>query len=60
MDIVFNGVLVKNVKFSPTNRKNKTTPILINRSFMRRLGIVVNANKAFVITDEDETDTSKE
>ena len=60
MDIVFNGVLVKNVKFSPTNRKNKTTPILINRAFMRRLGIVVNANKAFVITDEDETDTSKE
>jgi RimK family alpha-L-glutamate ligase len=60
MDIVFNGVLVKNVKFSPTNRKSKTTPILINRAFMRRLGIVVNANKAFVITDEDETDTSKE
>jgi RimK family alpha-L-glutamate ligase len=60
MDIVFNDVLVKNVKFSPTNRKNKTTPILINRAFMRRLGIVVNANKAFVITDEDETDTSKE
>lgn len=60
MDIVFNGVLVKNVKFSPTNRKNKTTPILINRAFMRRLGIVVNANKAFVITDEDETSTSKE
>ena len=60
MDIVFNGVIVKNVKFSPTNRKNKTTPILINRAFMRRLGIVVNANKAFVITDEDETDTSKE
>ena len=60
MDIIFNGVLVKNVKFSPTNRKNKTTPILINRAFMRRLGIVVNANKAFVITDEDKTDTSKE
>jgi hypothetical protein len=55
INVIFNNVLVKNVKFSPTNRKNKTTPILINRSFMRRLGIVVNANKAFVITDEEET-----
>ena len=59
INVIFNNVLVKNVKFSPTNRKNKTTPILINRSFMRRLGIVVNANKAFVITDEEETKKSK-
>lgn len=60
IDVIFNNVLVKNVKFSPTNRKTKTTPILINRSFMRRLGIVVNANKAFVITDEEETKKSKD
>jgi RimK family alpha-L-glutamate ligase len=52
LDVIFNDVLVKNVKFSPTDRKSKTTPVLINRSFMRRLGIVVNANKAFVVTDE--------
>lgn len=54
LDVVFNDVLVKNVKFSPTDRKSKTTPVLINRSFMRRLGIVVNANKAFVVTDEEQ------
>lgn len=59
IDVIFNDVLVKNVKFSPTDRKSKTTPILINRSFMRRLGIVVNANKAFVITDENTTKDNK-
>ncbi len=59
IDVVFNDVLVKNVKFSPINRSTKTTPILINRSFMRRLGIVVNANKAFVITDDPDTKGSK-
>jgi len=59
IDVIFNDVLVKNVKFSPTDRKSKTTPILINRSFMRRLGIVVNANKAYVITDENTTKKSK-
>jgi hypothetical protein len=40
------------VKFSPIDRSSKTTPILINRLFMRRLGIVVDANKAFVVTDD--------
>lgn len=59
IDVIFNDVLIKNVKFSPTDRKSKTTPILINRSFMRRLGIVVNANKAYVITDENTTKKSK-
>jgi hypothetical protein len=54
MDVVFNDVLVKNVRFSPTDRASKSTPILINRALMRRLGLVVNANKAFVITDETE------
>jgi RimK family alpha-L-glutamate ligase len=52
IDVSFNGVLVKNVKFSPIDRSSKTTPILINRLFMRRLGIVVDANKAFVVTDD--------
>jgi ribosomal protein S6--L-glutamate ligase len=52
MDIIFNDVLVKDVRFSPTNRKNKSTTLLMNRNFMSDLGIVVNANKAFVITDE--------
>lgn len=52
MDIIFNDVLVKDVRFSPTNRKNKSTSLLMNRRFMSDLGIVVNANKAFVLTDE--------
>ena len=54
IDIIFNDVLIKDVKISPTNRKTKTTPLLMNRAFMRRVGIVVNANKAFVITNEPE------
>lgn len=59
LDVIFNGVLVKNVNFSPSDRSDKTTPILINRAFMRRLGLVVNANQAFVITDEDEEKNQK-
>jgi ribosomal protein S6--L-glutamate ligase len=54
MDVNFNDVLIKDVRVSPTNRKNKTTPLLMNRAFMRRVGIVVNANKAFVVTEEPE------
>jgi RimK family alpha-L-glutamate ligase len=52
LDVVFNDVLVRDVKFSPVDRSDKSTPILVNRSFMSDLGIVVNSDKAFVLTDE--------
>lgn len=52
LDVVFNGVVVEDVRFSPVNRDDKTTPVLLNRTFMSDLGIVVNSDKAFVLTDE--------
>lgn len=51
MDIVFNGVKFSDVKVSPTDRLQKSTPFLANRSFMKRLGVMVNPHKAFVASD---------
>jgi len=52
MDIMFHGVLVPGVKISPVDRTEKSTPFLANRGFMRRLGLIVNPYKAFVVSQE--------
>jgi hypothetical protein len=39
---------------SPDNRVDKSTPFLVNREFMRALGLSVNPNKAFVVTENPE------
>jgi ribosomal protein S6--L-glutamate ligase len=52
LDIEFNAVRVKNVKVSPVDRGEKSTPFLVNRAFMKRLGLIVNPYKAFVATKE--------
>ena len=52
LDIEFNGFRVKNVKVSPVDRSEKSTPFLMNRIFMRRMGLIVNPYKAFVVTKE--------
>lgn len=52
MDILFHGVLVPAVKISPVDRTEKSTPFLANRGFMRRLGLIVNPYKAFVVSEE--------
>jgi RimK family alpha-L-glutamate ligase len=52
MDIMFHGVLVPAVKISPVDRTEKSTPFLANRGFMRRLGLIVNPYKAFVVSVE--------
>lgn len=54
MDLMFNNVLIKGVKVSPISRESKSTPFLANRSFMKDLGVMVNPNKAFVISDKPE------
>ena len=54
MDLVFNGINVPSVKISPSDRTEKSTPFLVNRGLMRRLGVVVNPHKAFVVTNEPE------
>jgi hypothetical protein len=52
IDLVFNNVTVPKVKVSPVDRTEKSTPFLANRAFMRKLGLVVNPDKAFVVSGE--------
>ena len=54
INIEFNGSLIPNVKVSPVDRTDKSTPFLANRTLMRRMGLIVNPNKAFVVTEEPE------
>jgi RimK family alpha-L-glutamate ligase len=51
MDIVFNGVKIPKVKVAPTDRISKSTPFLANRPLMKKLGVMVNPHKAFVVSD---------
>ena len=50
MDIIFAGKLYKNVLVSLVDRKDKSTPFLVNRKFMERIGCSVNPVNAFIIT----------
>ena len=54
LDIMFDGALIKGVKVAPVNREAKSTPFLVNRTLMKALGVMVNPNKAFVISDQPE------
>jgi len=54
LDLEFNGTVYTDVKFSVVNRKNKSTPILINRSFMERAGLVIDPSRTFIKTDKPE------
>ena len=51
MDIVFNGVKIPGVKVAPSDRISKSTPFLANRPLMKKLGVMVNPHKAFVVSD---------
>jgi hypothetical protein len=52
LDITFNGVIIPKVKVSPDDRTDKSTPFLANRAFMKSIGLIVNPQKAFVVTEE--------
>jgi len=52
IDLIFDGAKIPNVKVSPTDRISKSTPFLANRPLMKRLGVMVNPHKAFVISDQ--------
>ena len=52
-DIEFAGKTIKDVAVAPVDRTPKSTPFLANRKFMERMGIIVNPDKAFVITQFD-------
>lgn len=54
LDIEFGKMVYKKVKFSVVDRTQKSTPMLINRGFMEIAGLVVDASKTFLLTDEPE------
>lgn len=51
IDIMLNGSIEKGVKVSPIDRSSKSTPFLVNRDLMKNLGVVVNPERTFVVSD---------
>ena len=51
LDVDFNGIVYKNVKFSLVDRTEKSTPLLLNRDFLSSAGLIVDSSEDFIITD---------
>ena len=51
LDVEFNGILYKKVKFSLVDRTEKSTPLLLNRDFLSSAGLIVDPSEDFVLTD---------
>lgn len=54
LDVEFNGIVYKKVKFSLVDRTEKSTPLLLNRDFLSSAGLVVDPSEDFVLTDRPE------
>jgi hypothetical protein len=54
LDVEFNGIVYKKVKFSLVDRTEKSTPLLLNRDFLSSAGLIVDPSEDFVITDRPE------
>lgn len=52
IDVKFNGRIYKNVKVSPVDRTEFSTPFLVNREFMQRMGVSIDPDKIFTITSK--------
>ena len=51
LDVDFNGVMYKRVKFSLVDRTEKSTPLLLNRDFLSSAGLIVDPSEDFMLTD---------
>lgn len=49
LDIIVNGSLYKNVDVSLSDRKDKSTKFLVNRTFMEKIGCSISPFRTFVI-----------
>jgi RimK family alpha-L-glutamate ligase len=54
LDVDFNGIIYRKVKFSLVDRTEKSTPLLLNRDFLSSAGLIVDPSEDFVITDRPE------
>ena len=52
LDIEFNKIIYKNVKFSLVDRSEKSTPVLLNRDFLTSAGIIVDSSEDFIMTQK--------
>ena len=53
LDVLFDGVIYKDIDFTLDNRKGRTE-VLLNRRFMRKACVMVNPAKVFVLTTKPE------
>jgi gamma-F420-2:alpha-L-glutamate ligase len=51
LDVRLNGIVYKKVKFSLVDRTEKSTPLLLNRDFLSRAGLIVDSSTDFILTD---------
>lgn len=54
LDVEFSGVIYKRVKFSLVDRTEKSTPLLLNRDFLSKAGLIVDPSEDFVLTNRPE------
>jgi RimK family alpha-L-glutamate ligase len=54
IDIIFNKRLFTGVRVSPSDRGIKSTPFLVNRKFMRYIGVVIDPHSTFVVSGAPE------
>jgi len=52
LDVSFNGEKYENVRFTFSNRKDLSTPVLMNRLFLRRASLSVNSNLKYRLSEK--------
>jgi RimK family alpha-L-glutamate ligase len=60
LEVDFNGILYKKVKFSLVDRTEKSTPLLLNRDFLTVAGLIVDSSEDFIITQRPKGYSPKE
>lgn len=55
LDVTFNGTTYTDVKFSLTNRSNMSTPVLMNREFIKRAHLSINPQKRYAVVFREAT-----
>jgi hypothetical protein len=50
LNVTFNGETYKDVKFTISNRETMSTPILLNRTFIKQANLVINPAKKYSVS----------
>jgi len=53
-DMEFAGTMYKNIEFGLDNRDRMNTPVLLNRKTMRKLNVIVDPQRRFMVTTKAE------